>query len=123
MSKKDEDRSIIHKSLTRFWGLTQKELKMLLKDRLAMIIAITIPIICVVILAVSPGGIEDIISSEPGFSDRGDPPSEPPIIGLIDQDQTELSSEFVDLIKDYNTTGHIILFFSDSALDYQFIQA
>ncbi len=113
MYEKEKKKSFLKKSVKRFWGLTLKELQVLLKDRLAMIIAFSIPIIVIIILVIGPGGIEDLISSEPGFTGRGTPPSEPPIIGLIDQDQTILSSEFVNLTLDYEITGYTHLILSE----------
>ncbi|MHA1452248.1 MAG: ABC transporter permease [Promethearchaeota archaeon] len=114
MSEKAKKDSLLKKSVKRFWGLTLKELKILLKDRLAMVIAFSIPIIVIIILVIGPGGIEDLVSSEPGFTGRGSPPSDPPIIGLIDQDQTLLSSEFVNLSLDYEHTGHTTLILSEN---------
>ncbi|MBN2154439.1 MAG: ABC transporter permease [Candidatus Lokiarchaeota archaeon] len=108
-----EGNSTIKKIFNRFWGLTAKELKMLINDRLAMVIAILIPIIVILILAIGPGGIEDLISSEPGFTGRGNPPREPPTIGLIDRDQTTLSVDFVNLSMDYQRTGHCAILFSE----------
>jgi hypothetical protein len=105
----EEKQSKFKSSFKRFWGLTLKELYVLIKDKLAMTIAILIPIIVIVILAIGPGGIEDLISSEPGFSGRGSAPSEPPIIGLIDQDNTVLSARFVNLTLDYEHTGHCVV--------------
>jgi hypothetical protein len=105
----------------RYWGLTLKELKVLINDKAAMLIAYALPIVIIILLgtlgesfAKSAG-----VSGNEGFTGRGDVPNEKPILGFIDYDQTALSEEFLDLAKDYRDTGYCVLVISDNQTDLE----
>jgi len=85
----------------RLIGLIQKELAILFKDRIAMIIAFLLPTTIIILLA-TYGSVKlnQLTSLE-----RGSPPYDPPIIGYFDADNTNLSREFITLMKDYEQNG------------------
>ncbi len=118
------------KPLRRYLSLTEKEIKTLLNDRMAMIIVFLIPMIVIVLLVygVSDPGIQrEQSSDEPMVVDESPiSKSEIPIIGIIDQDSSDgfvgrdLSQEFVDKFVNASEQGRCILYIqtNQSQLEY-----
>ncbi|MHA1821009.1 MAG: ABC transporter permease [Promethearchaeota archaeon] len=107
-------------ALKRYWGLTLKELKVLINDKIAMLVAFALPITIIFLIVFFGGkvGENSTISTssqgQTGFQGRGSIPNNPPIIGLIDYDKTNLSSQFVALVYDYQSDGYCTVIQSDN---------
>ncbi|MBD3352970.1 MAG: hypothetical protein GF364_15920 [Candidatus Lokiarchaeota archaeon] len=105
----------IKRSINRFWGLTLKELKILVTDKTAMLIAFALPITVIILLATQGQAlIEDLEST-----DRGSPPSDPPILGVMDVDNSALSEEFMALIADYELNEFCTLVYPEDTSSYE----
>ncbi|MHA1340278.1 MAG: ABC transporter permease [Promethearchaeota archaeon] len=105
----------LRRILKRFWGLTQKELAVLFKDRIAMIIAFLLPSVVIILLATyGSAKLSELQSLE-----RGSPPSDPPIIGYFDADDSSLSHEFVALMQDYELNEFCILVKPQNTSSYE----
>lgn len=107
----------IKRSLTRFWGLTLKELRVLINDKIAMIIAFAIPITIILLLAIQGQALVEEYAGE--FEERGAPPTELPIIGVIDADESDLSAEFMALVADYELNGYCQLVYPEDQSSFQ----
>ncbi len=102
----------------RYVSLTNKELKVLFNDKSAMLIAFAIPIIVILILTF---GISDqLISDEPQLNEERMLTKEIPNIGLIDYDTSEgfpdrdLSQELVDKFIVQRDNGMCNLFITNN---------
>ena len=97
----------------RFFSLVEKELRVLIKDKIAMIITYLIPIIVVIILSMDSSAqlISDDTSQMGGIMQ-----SEIPIIGLIDLDDSDgfvdrdLSTELVQMFLSREELGQCEIF-------------
>lgn len=108
-------KNAIKRSLKRYWGLVLKELKILVNDKIAMLIAYALPVTVIVLLATQGQSIVNQMQS----TDRGSPPNDKPIIGVIDMDESSLSQEFMALIQDYEDTGYCILAFPEDTSSFE----
>ncbi len=104
------------RGLKRVWGLVVKELRLLLKDKFAMLIIFALPIMLVLVIEPPPWG--------PGSGGTGTGSSgglglgggaEKPKIGYIDLDQSEgmaidLSAEMVKIINEFQDQGRAVFF-------------
>ncbi|MHA1972080.1 MAG: hypothetical protein ACTSW1_03735, partial [Candidatus Hodarchaeales archaeon] len=98
-------------NLKRVWGLTRKEMAVLMKDKPAMVIIFLIPTVLTVSANMGRTGI-----------------IEPPRIGLIDNDTSEgipnvdISQEFVKLAVEYHKNEEFMLFIeSNQTLLYEML--
>lgn len=115
----------VKKTLYRTFGLYQKELKVLLKDKFALFIIFALPVFLVLVLGGVFGGsgggrsFEGSASSG-GGSIMGGGAAEIPRIGLIDNDKSEgipnidLSEIFVNKCKYYENNSQLIITESDN---------
>lgn len=113
----EQPKSTVHNSgLKRVWGLVTKELRLLLKDKFAMLIIFALPIMLV--LVIEPPPWEATTGSSGGVS-LGGGGGERPKIGYIDLDQSEgmpidLSAEMVKIMQEFQEQGKVILVLGDS---------
>jgi hypothetical protein len=108
-------KNAIKRSLKRYWGLVLKELKVLINDKIAMLIAFALPVTVIILLATQGQALVNQMKSV----ERGTPPNDKPIIGVIDMDESSLSQEFMALIQDYEDTGYCILYYPQDTSSYE----
>ena len=108
-------------SRKRIWGLVIKELRLLLKDKFAMIIIFALPIILVISVEPPPWGAGTGGGGEGSSSGTspGTESDEKPRIGYIDLDQSEgmaidLSAEMVNIMLEMQTNGKAIFVLGDN---------
>ncbi|MCP4764053.1 MAG: ABC transporter permease [archaeon] len=124
-SKKEFEKysKTIKRSIKRYIGLVNKEIKVLINDKFAMLIAFALPALVIVLLGTLGGGLGGLLGGGGGgsstgsaenFAGRGDIPNEPPILGIIDNDNSDLSTEFIDLAFDYEAEGYCEVIISNN---------
>jgi hypothetical protein len=105
----------IKKALYRIYGLYFKEIRVLLKDKFAMLIIFALPVFLVLVLGEVFGGVGGNVESTSVESIAGGDTMEIPKIGLIDLDLSEgfpnldLSTIFVNKCKTYESSGALII--------------
>jgi len=110
--------------LKRVSGLFLKETKILITDKIAMLIAFALPATVIILLVTLGGSKVASYASQSGTGEyigRGDPPNLPPIIGFIDDDQSNLSKEFKNLLLDYENTGYCQVKISDNRTELEYM--
>ncbi len=104
-------------AIKRVWGLVMKELRLLLKDKFAMLIIFALPIMLVFVIEPPPW--DTTSGSSGGLSAGGGSSSETPIIGYIDLDQSEglpidLSVEMVKIMQEFEDEGSATFILGDN---------
>lgn len=113
----DKKSKALLRMIKRYWGLTLKELRILINDKIAMIIAFALPVTVILLLAIRGQALVEEYTGD--FEDRGSPPTDPPIIGVIDADDSDLSHEFMALLADYEINGFCTLVYPEDTSSTQ----
>jgi hypothetical protein len=111
---KVKDPSTLMASFRRIWSLTQKEVKVLWNDRLAMVLLFLFPVS--MILLATYGGTTSDTGPEGDVISMATSRFSVPKLGLLDLDNSEgfesedLSQDFCGIFEEYETEGECILY-------------